>query len=65
MTDPQGKRVTFKLTGSIKNGQYTLQRVAPSNGQNCVYRGDMNQPGKINGSAMCGAGPTAWFVTRQ
>ena len=65
MTDAQGRRVTFKLTGSVKNGQYMMQRVAPSNGHNCVYRGDMNQTGKISGSAMCGPASTAWFVTRQ
>ena len=65
MTDDQGRRVTFKLTGTIKGSQYALQRVSPSNGANCVYRGDMNQPGKISGSAICGPNQTAWFVQRQ
>ncbi len=65
MTDDKGQRVTFKLAGTTRNGEYTMQRVGPSNGMNCVYRGDMKQPGKINGSAMCGSSPAAWFVTRQ
>ena len=65
MINARGQHVTFKLAGTIKNDQYSLQRVSPSDGSVCAYRGAMKQPGKISGSTMCGPNSTAWNVTKQ
>ncbi len=65
MINAKGQHVTFKLSGTLRNDQYSLQRISPSDGSVCVYRGAMKEPGKIAGSAICGLTSTAWNVTRQ
>ena len=65
MVNPRGQKVSFKVSGAVKGNTYTLQRVSPSDGSMCMYRGEMKEPGKISGSAMCGPSSTAWTVTRQ
>ncbi len=65
MINARGQHVTFKLAGTVSNDAYDLQRVNASDGSVCMYKGSMKTPGKISGSAVCGASSTAWNVTRN
>ncbi len=65
MVDDQGKRLVFRVSGTVIGRQYTLQRIASGGGPPCLYRGDMNVSGKISGSVACGSTSTAWLVTRK
>lgn len=62
MTGPHGLPVTYRVTGKIEKGVYSLKRQAASDHVDCVYRGEMRGDGAIVGSATCNGAPGPWIA---
>lgn len=62
MFGPRGQPLKYRLIGKLENGVYTAQRVSPSDGVDCMYRGTKRLDGAISGAAICGAQTGVWTV---
>lgn len=64
MTSDRGPALTYRVAGSNQNGNYVLQRVAPSDGVACTYVGKPSGAKAIAGVAKCGGKSAVWKVVR-
>ena len=64
MRSANGTALTYAITGQVKDGTMTAQRVQPSNGEGCIYVG-RDEKDMITGTARCGKNSYSWQVRPQ
>jgi hypothetical protein len=60
MFGAQGQSSKYRLAGKLEAGVYTAQRLSPSDGVMCMYRGAKRLDGAIAGTAICGGQSGPW-----
>lgn len=62
MFGARGQKLKYGLAGKLEAGFYTAQRVSPSDGAMCLYRGAKRLDGAIAGTAICGGQSGPWLA---
>lgn len=65
MVGTNGSKISYRLSGERKNGEYILQRGNPSDGVPCAYRGRIGGNGRAVGAVLCSTGASTWSATRK
>ncbi len=60
MFGARGQSTKYRLAGKLEAGVYTAQRLSPSDGVMCMYRGARRFDGVIAGTAICGGQSGPW-----
>ena len=55
-----GATLTYTVRGTFQNGIMSFNRISPSDGKACEYRGTLKNDGSIAGSTVCGFSTSLW-----
>jgi hypothetical protein len=59
-----GQKLKYSVLGSRKEGIFMFQRLSPTDGKLCNYRGQKQPDGTITGTAFCGSDTHTWSAKK-
>jgi hypothetical protein len=59
-----GQKLKYSVLGSKKEGVFMFQRLSPTDGKLCNYRGQKQPDGTITGTAFCGSDTHTWSAKK-